>query len=275
MALTATGAGNATANPGVLGSMRVVPGQQVFASAWMRAATNGRTCRLQFDFFSGANGAGYLTTINGGNVVDTTTGWTNMGDAGLVSAPAGANWVFINVAAIGVGAAGEVHYADDVTFSSVWGAELSTVNYLLPVNAFAEARVYMPGSAADVMYNWPAWWVSGPSWPAAGEHDVAEVAGWAGGNGSMTINYHSPSGAHAEGAPAGTWSNGFHVFGLYRKASTADVYWDGVKVVTYSTDDNGQPENLICTLGGVAGVNSLYGSGSQVLFDYVRAWTPA
>jgi hypothetical protein len=135
--------------------------------------------------------------------------------------------------------------------------------YLLPVGSYAEARILFPGNGSTI-YNWPAWWASGPSWPDAGENDIAE------GLGTLTVNYHSPTGAHNHGTIPGVWSNAFHVYGLYRKASSSDVYYDGKLVMSYATDDNGLPEDLLVNVG--AGNQAVYGAGSQVLVEYVRAW---
>lgn len=135
--------------------------------------------------------------------------------------------------------------------------------YSLPVGGFVEARVYFPGNGTTI-YNWPAFWISGPNWPAAGESDVAE------GLGTLTVNYHSPSGAHNQGTIPGVWSNAFHTYGLYRASSYCDVYWDGQLVKQYPTDDNGQPEAILINVG--AGNQAVYGTASQIKVDYVRAW---
>jgi hypothetical protein len=137
-------------------------------------------------------------------------------------------------------------------------------SYDLPVGAYTEARVDFPGSGTAID-NWPAWWTSGPSWPAGGEHDIAE------GLGTLTENYHSPSGAHNHGTIAGTWSNAFHVYGLHRMASSADVYYDGQKVISYPTDDDGAAESLLFDVVDGYG-QAVYGTPSGVLVDYVRAW---
>ena len=102
--------------------------------------------------------------------------------------------------------------------------------------------------------------------PKTGEHDIAE------GCGTLTVNYHSPSGAHNFGTIPGTWSNAFHVYGMHRMASSVDVYYDGQKVKSYPTDDNGKPHSLILDLTEGCGGTPLYGAGSEVLIDYVRAW---
>ncbi len=127
------------------------------------------------------------------------------------------------------------------------------------VGEYAEARVLFPGNGTSID-NWPAWWLSGPDWPAAGENDIAE------GLGPLTVNYHSPSDPHDLGDVPGVWSNAYHTYGVLRAADHADVYWDGQLVKSYPTDDNGQPEQMIFNVGG----SGTY--GSQVLVDWVRVW---
>jgi hypothetical protein len=138
----------------------------------------------------------------------------------------------------------------------------------LPVGGYTEARIRFPGNGTSI-YNWPTWWASGPNWPASGEHDIAEALG-----GRLTVNYHSPSLNHNTGAPAGYWGDQFHTYGLHRKASSADVYWDGRLVRSYPTSDNGNPESLIVNVGTGSGGPNITGPESQVLVDYVRMWTP-
>jgi beta-glucanase (GH16 family) len=146
------------------------------------------------------------------------------------------------------------------------GATISTNAAVFAVGDFAEARVDFAG-AGTTIYGWPAWWASGPSWPAAGENDIAE------GLGTLTVNYHSPSGTHNQGTVPGDWADAFHTYGIYRGAGYCDVYWDGQLVKRYRTDDNGQPEQLIFTVG--AGNDEQLGSAGQMQIDYVRVWAPA
>jgi hypothetical protein len=146
------------------------------------------------------------------------------------------------------------------------GATIGSNQNVLAVGDFAEARVYFAGNGTSI-YNWPAWWASGPSWPAAGENDIAE------GLGSLTVNYHSPSGADNTGTVSGTWSNAFHTFGMYRGSNYCNVYYDGTLVRHYTTTDNGGAEELLFTMGAA---NTLqYGAAGQMKVDYVRVWAPA
>lgn len=146
--------------------------------------------------------------------------------------------------------------------------------YALPVGGVAEARVWFPGNGSAI-YNWPAFWandsydgVSGQ--PVNGEHDIAEVLG----SGQLTVNYHSPTGAHNQGSVPGYWGNAWHTYAVHRKATSADVYWDGKLVKSYRTDDGGQPSELIFNVGSGKGP-TMAGSTGALRIDYVRAWAPA
>jgi hypothetical protein len=141
--------------------------------------------------------------------------------------------------------------------------------YLFPVGNYAEARVRFSGDG-NALYNWPAWWTSGPNWPAAGEHDIAEVL-----SGALTVNYHSPSGAHNQGAISGYWGDNYHVYGVHRKANSADVYWDGRLVKSYPTDDNGAAESILFNMGKHSSGTTVYGSAGALRVDWVRVWRPA
>lgn len=140
--------------------------------------------------------------------------------------------------------------------------------YQLPVGGYVEARVSFPGNGST-FYNWPAWWASGPSWPNAGEHDIAEVLG-----GDLTVNYHGPGVDKNMGTPPGSFMNEFHTYGVYRKAGSADVYWDGVLVRSYPTTDNGQGEELIFNVGAGSWGSPVTMTGAQgaMKVDWVRAW---
>ena len=130
---------------------------------------------------------------------------------------------------------------------------------------YAEARINFPGNGTDV-YNWPAWWVTGQNHPETGENDIAE------GLGTMTVNYHSTSGAHNQGTVPGVWTNAFHTYALHRKVGSCDVYYDGNLVKSYSTEDGEAPHYLIFNVGQSGSRTKVYGTGSRVLVDYVRVW---
>ena len=148
--------------------------------------------------------------------------------------------------------------------------ETSSTADALAVGDVAEARVEFkgPGSGAGTsIYNWPAWWVSGPNWPAAGENDIAESF-----SGSLSVNYHSPSGANNGPQQSQKMSNAFHTYTIERFSNKVEVWWDGQLIRSYSTNDNGQPENLIFTNGD--GNTSQTGAAGEMLVDYVRVWKP-
>jgi beta-glucanase (GH16 family) len=138
--------------------------------------------------------------------------------------------------------------------------------FSLTTGYYAEARIYFPGDG-ETIYNWPAWWLNGPeSGYGDGEHDIAE------GLGTMTVNYHSASGAHNQGTIPGIWSNDFHTYGVYRQADKADVYYDGVLVKSYATDDANTAQYLILNVGTKESREMVYGPDSQMKTDYVRVW---
>ncbi len=94
--------------------------------------------------------------------------------------------------------------------------------------------------------------------------------------GALTINYHSPAGSLNTGSVSGGWAGGFHTYGIYRARLYSRVYWDGRLVRTYRTDDDGQPETLLFTMGyGGNGAPVDTGAAGEMIVDYVRAWAPA
>ena len=146
--------------------------------------------------------------------------------------------------------------------------------YQLRPGEFVEARMRFEGDDVEDIYNWPAWWASGQNWPVAGEHDIAEGLG-----GRLKTNYHyrDAAGVHrqrSKTAPAGGWGDRWHTFGLHRKASSADVYWDGKLVNSYPTSDNGGPEELIINVGKPRNDPRpmRFGYANGVRIEYVRAW---
>lgn len=132
---------------------------------------------------------------------------------------------------------------------------------------YIEARILFPGNGtANGCYNWPAFWTDGQSWPANGEHDIAEPL-----SGTMTVNYHSGGpNSKNQGAVPGIWCGGYHTYGLQRLTNSANVYYDGVLVKSYATDEI-SPQYIIVNAGDGGSIHQ-YGAASQVHVDYVRAW---
>lgn len=190
------------------------------------------------------------------NTVNWSTSWFNKGSMNNVTTDpanvsvANGNLV-LTLSSASSGALVDTNHGDAATTGFSFGY------------GYAEARIAFPGSGSTI-YNWPAWWTDGQSWPANGEADIAE------GLGTLTSNYHSNSGASNSNTIPGTWSNSFHTFGLDREPGKNSIYWDGKLVRTYATDDNGAAQYLILNVGSSG--NAVTGTASQVKVDYVRAW---
>ena len=114
-------------------------------------------------------------------------------------------------------------------------------------------------------YNWPAFWAYDGSgnW-LAGENDVAEALNW------MEYNYSSDQ-SSGKLKPTGLWGNSWHVYGVYRSATSVQVFYDGVLMGTLATNDNGGPESIMFTSGKTntcCGAPTAYGSTGNVLVDW-------
>ena len=136
---------------------------------------------------------------------------------------------------------------------------------------YTEARINFPGSGSTI-YNWPAWWTNGqPEWPTHGEVDIAE------GLGELTSNYHYGAVANKDtninnsGTIPGTWSNGWHTYGVLRQPGKNSVYWDGKLIRTYTTYEKGAPHFLILNVGAGQGPTKT-GAAGALKIDYVRVW---
>jgi len=131
---------------------------------------------------------------------------------------------------------------------------------------YVEARIYFPGTCSGGIYNWPAWWSTGQSYPKTGEIDIAEPLA-----GNMTTVYHSASGGELGSAIVGCWAGGYHTYGVNRMAGVNDIYFDGRRVYSYASQDGNAPHYLILNVG-LNPNQRTFGPAGAIKVDWVRAW---
>jgi hypothetical protein len=143
---------------------------------------------------------------------------------------------------------------------------------------YVEASIMWPAAAlvsgdlSSTTAGGSAFWSTGQNWPNTGEIDIVEIGTTPQG---FYDNYHSGGPTldgtnHADnnGPISGSWADGhFHTFGVNRRVGFADIYWDAVLIRTITTYDQQAPHYLVLNICGTAP------NGTQIVVDYVRAWS--
>ena len=153
------------------------------------------------------------------------------------------------------------------------GALINTRDSYQFTYGFAEARIYVPGTATGTVNNWPAFWLNNDNWPRYGEIDIFE-----GLSGEACANFHWDDGGdlYTSGSrPKCTDTNmtGWHTFGAHWQPGRIDYYYDGKLIHTVSGSIvTGQPMYLI--LNQSTSLYSPYApvAPDAILVDYVRVW---
>lgn len=97
----------------IANAMPCAPGDTVTASAWFRAATVTRSCRVVISFWTAAGA--YISGSYPAGSADATTGWTQESNSAV--APADTAYARAEAWVMAVGSIGEIHYVDDVTLA--------------------------------------------------------------------------------------------------------------------------------------------------------------
>jgi hypothetical protein len=115
MAMTSAASGTMTATSCAAGSyatqmLVAVPGDVVTYSAWLRAATSGRTCTVGINWYTSAGV--FISSSTSGSISDLTSAWTQASSTGTAPATTAYAQTFVQVQS--TAAVNEVHFVDDV-----------------------------------------------------------------------------------------------------------------------------------------------------------------
>jgi hypothetical protein len=148
------------------------------------------------------------------------------------------------------------------------GAAVTTNGKFEFTYGFAEVRAWLAGNGSTV-YDWPQIWLDGQSWPQNGEIDILEGLG-----GGACYHWHGPpDGTGYGGCASGTFTGGWHTFGMDWEPGSVTYYYDGndVGTVTNATSlITSDPMYLIL----VASTSAQSPTQAPVTerFSYVRVW---
>jgi beta-glucanase (GH16 family) len=148
------------------------------------------------------------------------------------------------------------------------GAAVTTNGKFEFTYGFTEVRAWLAGNGSTV-YDWPQIWLDGQNWPTDGEIDILEGLG-----GGACYHWHGPpDGTGYGGCASGTFTGGWHTFGMDWEPGSVTYYYDGNEVgsVTNATSlITSDPMYLILIASTSA--ESVNQAPVTERFSYVRVW---
>jgi len=155
------------------------------------------------------------------------------------------------------------------------GVVQTAQHHLFTAGTYLESRINVP--VCDGC--WPAFWTAAPDvWPP--EIDGFEYfdTGGSGADTSPQFNYHPPAGGQTGptvyGDPAMDYRGSFHTYGLLWDGTQAVPYLDGVAYPSGANSDMTRLDQFLLLNLSVQGGHHPT-PGSEMLVDWVRAWSPA
>jgi beta-glucanase (GH16 family) len=168
---------------------------------------------------------------------------------------------------------------------------MDTGNFPVPLFSFeygeVEARIKVPCESGYGM--WPAWWMTGSSWPKGGEVDLLEVMA------NSNHGYDAKQSLHGANSSGGVWSlghhdvastlwcNDFHTYGAQWSPGQIEFLVDGAVQATFTQANmqsgwawpfDSSPQKLFLDLqvGGTGGTVDNTTLPQSMLVDYVRIY---
>ena len=159
MQLSSTAAGATMSASDSLNAKACLPGDTVWASAFLRAATVVRGCQVGVQFLDvNFNAVGSPNFGLGAAVNDSTTAWTLVNTSVGAIAPALTAFVIVVIQVNSPGGAAEVHYADDIVLacraSALLQTQIFTVTSVTPPSiGFVNVNFTPAAATAPVLGN--------------------------------------------------------------------------------------------------------------------------
>jgi hypothetical protein len=204
LAMTCTGAGDASCALAVGAYAAVTPGVTYGGTLAVKAATVGRSSVLSISWYTA--GGAFISAVSSPNVTTNTSTWTTFYTAGVAPPTAAGARLVLTVAAP---AASEVHYAD---CAGIWVGAGGT--WALPGTPIANLGFYTDESVGRRLYQWDA--NNNRFQMTYGDTGLRDVTAALGNSSHFTIN-------NAD---------------LRRVGSTVEFYCDFTTTASYAAGDN-------------------------------------
>jgi hypothetical protein len=168
---------------------------------------------------------------------------------------------------------GDLHLTAIATPSTVDGVTYNYQSGLIHSSTYGyaygycEARIYTPPASPGVIANWPAWWLTGQSWPTDGEIDIMESL-----NGHAASTFHSATNPNGLSQTATGDYTGWHNYGVLWTPGELQFYYDGNLQHTVTTGVTSVPLEMVLNYAVSSSVGGPTTTPATMLVDYVHVY---